>query len=1451
MRTARKQRGLKLHGSMSRVRERACAAASEQREAARPPRATEVAGAARRRTSCWPQGRWAAGAGLLMWCLALAGSGPADPLLAARGKAPRVHFAAMHLRGAGTAVQRTVRAEARGPVDRQKAGMAEGSRSGLPASPPGLMGPRRDESHAVSEVTSSDGPEVPGTHTKTHAFSARGVPAEQGCVLVSSVADSPTLTGLDGRRVYLPWVLDGPGCDPGARQENSRSPSPASERHLSSVTSTVTGAAETPPGQQRMQELFRPTPFSMWANDAVRICMIRNSSDLKDPTRQFQPLFTHQVFGLKEEIIGFENPAVQIVYAANTLRPSICFGARENVERQQLKDHGLQRTDVLDAIRKHAPADYSLSTDEVLQDASECANDRPLGTVLWRYTSQQPRHNAPGYAASWIGGRPQSMPEVERKHSSSSEFRVYLTDFKSDAARVLLQRVQSLAIWLIERASYIKPDDNWQLLTLYEHDGRLQAGETADGDVDLEAESSGGGGAQFVGFVTLYKDHNLLAGGRSRSRSRSQSHPSQASRSPCSSPGGMKQEDTVENMDRDSAAEDASEPKFRLRISQFVILPHYQRRGHGEQVLRAIYSLGRSIPQCVEVCVENPSPGFSKLRDKTDARVLQELGLFEDLQIPNPDWDKLAATLKWARTQLRHLHASVVRRVVKSLQSQLPDGSFPLSDSRSLLRDEGSLCEVDGKTFYAKEFAIVRGPDEKRLLAQLLGINPTTKLLRVRWIYQWEDVPQDAMTQSSRRWRALLTPGMRRKASSSNPQREVFFVFHEDFIHHQALVDKCVVRFLPPEGTSTIAEDLLDDKGGASVFMCRFVFDPQKRRILSLRNKLIKTRYRRILDSLIKEQHEKWDTTAHSIRSRSNSGDAQADPDASDGAVSVSGMGSAAHVPISGHDVSLAGWQMAPYDLSSVAYSDSLSGSGSYPEIVPYSPLGVGFERKESRERSTSSAFKLANSFRRAASRHGLNSPLSPDGLVSWNGLRIRQVRRKVLVRSGSALRRSQPRLLGNGRVGSGGVRTSPKKGGGVTGEKEKKQAPINAKELSMLPAALTALLSPGTARDKGAAQSARPTEMMPKWQSVAEADRYAHALLQCADRLEACLADVRMSVSHSQPQPRAQTLLPSTKENEMVPADKPEPQPHHAGNWLSQTMAWLRGSVTEESAPAQEEIVRRKKLPGPPVAIRTGTVGDDAVNDIDDESKHVTRAVEIEVLKGCEHVLRRLAKRVDSHIFLQPVDPERHHCPDYFTIISHPMDLGTVGARLSAGEYCTASGMGGHLWFADVKLTFANAQTYNPCSHPVHRQASKLAEAFADGYAGVLSKTATALRRFGEAKQERWRLTWAAILRELVQHPQSLPFLEPVDPVALEIPDYLDIVMAPMDLGTIGQALQGMAYASGQEVAAHVNLTFDNAMLYNPKGHPIHAQAAELKRLAAERWRAAAAACGLEVHKS
>ena len=41
-------------------------------------------------------------------------------------------------------------------------------------------------------------------------------------------------------------------------------------------------------------------------------------------------------------------------------------------------------------------------------------------------------------------------------------------------------------------------------------------------------------------------------------------------------------------------------------------------------------------------------------------------------------------------------------------------------------------------------------------------------------------------------------------------------------------------------------------------------------------------------------------------------------------------------------------------------------------------------------------------------------------------------------------------------------------------------------------------------------------------------------------------------------------------------------------------------------------------------------------------------------------------------------------------------------------------------------------------------------------------------------------------ILQGLKRHSYAWPFVKPVDPVELNIPDYFDIVKNPMDLGTI-----------------------------------------------------------------
>ncbi|CAG0903715.1 unnamed protein product [Darwinula stevensoni] len=65
-------------------------------------------------------------------------------------------------------------------------------------------------------------------------------------------------------------------------------------------------------------------------------------------------------------------------------------------------------------------------------------------------------------------------------------------------------------------------------------------------------------------------------------------------------------------------------------------------------------------------------------------------------------------------------------------------------------------------------------------------------------------------------------------------------------------------------------------------------------------------------------------------------------------------------------------------------------------------------------------------------------------------------------------------------------------------------------------------------------------------------------------------------------------------------------------------------------------------------------------------------------------------------------------------------------------------------------------------------------------------------------------------------QDPESIPFRQPVDPQALGIPDYFDIVKQPMDLSTIKRRLDTGQYADPWQYVDDVWLMLDNAWLYN-----------------------------------
>lgn len=80
-----------------------------------------------------------------------------------------------------------------------------------------------------------------------------------------------------------------------------------------------------------------------------------------------------------------------------------------------------------------------------------------------------------------------------------------------------------------------------------------------------------------------------------------------------------------------------------------------------------------------------------------------------------------------------------------------------------------------------------------------------------------------------------------------------------------------------------------------------------------------------------------------------------------------------------------------------------------------------------------------------------------------------------------------------------------------------------------------------------------------------------------------------------------------------------------------------------------------------------------------------------------------------------------------------------------------------------------------------------------------------------------------------LQQHPHGWVFNSPVDPVELGLPDYFTVIKKPMDLGTIKKRLDNGIYHKLDTFQEEVNLTFQNAMLYNPEGSVVYNMANEM----------------------
>lgn len=96
-------------------------------------------------------------------------------------------------------------------------------------------------------------------------------------------------------------------------------------------------------------------------------------------------------------------------------------------------------------------------------------------------------------------------------------------------------------------------------------------------------------------------------------------------------------------------------------------------------------------------------------------------------------------------------------------------------------------------------------------------------------------------------------------------------------------------------------------------------------------------------------------------------------------------------------------------------------------------------------------------------------------------------------------------------------------------------------------------------------------------------------------------------------------------------------------------------------------------------------------------------------------------------------------------------------------------------------------------------------------------------------------------VIRKIMKMDAAEPFNTPVDPIALGIPDYFDVIDTPMDFGTICSNLEsGVKYMNSEDVYKDVQHIWDNCYKYNNKGDYVMELMKRVKKNFAKYWAAA-----------
>ncbi|KAG0279219.1 hypothetical protein BGZ95_001952 [Linnemannia exigua] len=231
---------------------------------------------------------------------------------------------------------------------------------------------------------------------------------------------------------------------------------------------------------------------------------------------------------------------------------------------------------------------------------------------------------------------------------------------------------------------------------------------------------------------------------------------------------------------------------------------------------------------------------------------------------------------------------------------------------------------------------------------------------------------------------------------------------------------------------------------------------------------------------------------------------------------------------------------------------------------------------------------------------------------------------------------------------------------------------------------------------------------------------------------------------------------------------------------------------------------------------------------------------------KHMDRILKKATGHKHSKPFLTPVDWKALNLPNYPVLIKNPMDYSTIGKKVKAGQYPNMDA------FADdIRLVTQNCVNFNGLDHlfsqgglmivtminkEVENAKKELHRLYPTSTSATAASTGSPAAGASAASKVK-----AGIAEELNGHRKIIDrlkgngdfgvFAVPVDPIALGIPTYFDVIKHPMDFGTIEKKLIAGEYNSGEEVIQDVRLVFSNCATFNAPGDLVAAMGARLKK--------------------